>query len=113
MTEISMRAFMLAAALAVLGSPVAAQSPDDVDRLKRMLDQRIPPHGGSGGTTRSFSQPTPAPVQRERPLRSDDFYSIKRDQSRGAGPEKRSSIDVPALPGISAAWAADSNTAVA
>jgi len=82
-----MRPLMFAVAFAVLAGPALAQStsPDDVDRLKRMLDEKL----GSGARTRSIAKP-------DKPLKEDDFHSIKRDQNpepKQPAPGKRSSLD--------------------
>jgi subtilisin family serine protease len=94
-----MRAFVIGAALAAWCGSALAQSstPEDLDRLKRMLDERLP----QAPRTRGLSKG-------ERPLRSDDFYSIRRREQDGnpsANPGKRSSGD--GLIGIGAAQAAE------
>jgi hypothetical protein len=93
-----MRAFVIGAALAAWCGSALAQSstPEDLDRLKRMLDERLP----QAPRTRGLSKG-------ERPLRSDDFYSIRRREQDGnpsANPGKRSSGD--GLIGIGAAGVA-------
>jgi Subtilase family/Dockerin type I domain len=103
-----MRALMVAAALAVWSGSALAQAstPEDLDRLKRMLDERLP----QAPRTRGISKG-------ERPLRTDDFYAIRRrDQEQGnpgAAPGKRSSSDLPALIGIAAAAAGEGDGAPA
>src|SRR5689334_20938849 len=98
-----MRVLVIAAALAALGGSAMAQSsaPEDLDRLKRMLDERLP----SAPRTRGLSKG-------ERPLRSDDFYSIRRREQDGPGnpspnPGKRSGYEAPGLLGIGAAMAGE------
>src|SRR5262245_26035781 len=93
-----MRALVIAAALAAgCGSAVAqSATPEDLDRLKRMLDERLP---APQPRTRGLSKG-------ERPLRSDDFYSIPRREQDGnpsANPGKRSSTDAPTWLGVGTA----------
>ena len=97
-----MRALVIAAALAAWCGSALAQSstPEDLDRLKRMLDDRLP----QAPRTRGLSKGG------ERPLKSDDFYSIRRrdqDGSPSTNPGKRSFHEAPALIGIGAAQAAE------
>src|SRR5262245_44890408 len=98
-----MRWLMVATALLAWGGTALAQSPtpDDLDRLKRMLDERLPQAPRTRGLTKS-----------ERPLRSDDFQSIRRRDQDGtatpdAKPGKGSQWQAPARFGIAAAQAAD------
>src|SRR5262245_8467632 len=98
-----MRWLMVATALLAWGGTALAQSPtpDDLDRLKRMLDERLPQAPRTRGLTKS-----------ERPLRSDDFQSIRRRDQDGtatpdAKPGKGSQWQAPALLGIATAQAAD------
>ncbi len=98
-----MRALVIAAALAAWSGSAIAQAspPEDLDRLKRMLDERLP----SAPRTRGLSKG-------ERPLRSDDFYSIRRREPDGQAnpslnPGKRSDYDAPGLIGIAAAVAGE------
>ena len=98
-----MRWLMVATALLAWGGTALAQSPtpDDLDRLKRMLDERLPQAPRTRGLTKS-----------ERPLRSDDFQSIRRRDQDGtatpdAKPGKGSQWQAPAMFGIAAAQAAD------
>jgi len=97
-----MRALVIAAALAAGCGSAMAQSatPEDLDRLKRMLDERLPPQQPR---TRGLSKG-------ERPLRSDDFYSIPRREQDGnpsANPGKRSSTDAPTWLGVGTAQAGE------
>src|SRR5215510_11745810 len=97
-----MRAQVTAAALAAgCGSAVAqSATPEDLDRLKRMLDERLP---AAQPRTRGLSKG-------ERPLRSDDFYSIPRREQDGnpsANPGKRSSTDAPTWLGVGTAAAGE------
>jgi subtilisin family serine protease len=98
-----MRALVMAAALAAWSGTALGQSsaPEDLDRLKRMLDERLP----QAPRTRGLSKG-------ERPLRSDDFYSIRRREQDGQAnpslnPGKRSALDAPGLFGVPAAAAAE------
>src|SRR5262245_15076147 len=99
-----MRALVMAAALAWSGTALAQSSaPEDLDRLKRMLDERLPPAPRTRGLSKG-----------ERPLRSDDFYSIRRREqdgqsNPGLNPGKRSALDAPAMFGIPAASAGESD----
>ena len=102
-----MRALLIAAAGAVWSASAFAQAsaPEDLDRLKRMLDERLPQAPRTRGLTKG-----------ERPLRPDDFYSIRRREQEGQGnpgahPGKRSSYDAPALMGIGPAQAAEGDGA--
>jgi subtilisin family serine protease len=95
-----MRALMVAAALAAWSGTAVAQStsPEDLERLKRMLDERLP----EAPRSRSLNK-------RQQPLRSDDFYSIRRrepEANPSAQPGKRSRYD-PAVLGVTAAQAAE------
>src|SRR5262245_37272602 len=97
-----MRALVIAAALAAgCGSAVAqSATPEDLDRLKRMLDERLP---APQPRTRGLSKG-------ERPLRSDDFYSIPRREQDGnpsANPGKRSSTEAPTWLGVGTAAAGE------
>src|SRR5262249_46126886 len=98
-----MRWLMVATALLAWGGTALAQSPtpDDLDRLKRMLDERIPQAPRTRGLGKG-----------DRPLKSDDFQSIRRRDRDGSGtpgadPGKRSQWQAPALIGIAAAEAGD------
>src|SRR5262245_61701535 len=98
--RLGMLSILIAAALAAWSGTALGQSssPEDLDRLKRMLDERLP----QAPRTRGLSKG-------ERPLRSDDFYSIRRrepEANPSATPGKRSLYD-PALVGIGAAQAAE------
>src|SRR5215470_6447236 len=95
-----MRWLMVATALLAWGGTALAQSPtpDDLDRLKRMLDERLPQAPRTRGLTKS-----------DRPLRSDDFQSIRRRDGTAtpdAKPGKGSQWQAPMF-GIAAAQAAD------
>ena len=71
-----MRALLIAAAGAVWSASAFAQAsaPEDLDRLKRMLDERLPQAPRTRGLTKG-----------ERPLRPDDFHSIRRREQEGQG----------------------------
>ena len=82
-----MRAFLCAAAVIALAGSAAAQSPpQDLDRLKKLLDEKL---GSPSQRTRSVVRP-------EKPLQQDDFYVIEPDGTvrdpSGQTPQKRSSM---------------------
>ncbi len=93
-----MRAFMFAAIMAMLaGDAMAQSSPQDLDRLRSLLDDRL----GSGKRTRSVARP-----QQPKVLKPDDFYVVRPDGTVRAN-DKRSSMSNPAgvLLAEAAGWA--------
>src|SRR5262249_18673471 len=115
-----MRALVLAAALAGMGGQVLAQSPsrEDLDRLNQMLDEKL----GSG----QLGVRGLAKKQREKPLKPEDFYSIKHDQDSrprrrpvpAQAPDKQSlregqSGGIARLAGIDVAHASEPNKELA
>jgi subtilisin family serine protease len=104
-----MRPLVFAVAIAVLAGPALAQStsPEDVDKLKRMLDEKF----GSPSRTRGSAKP-------QKQLKQEDFYSIQRDggdrQQTTTPPGKRSVLDLPgALMAIAPAHAGPGDVAQA
>jgi subtilisin family serine protease len=84
-----MRAFMIAAIAIMLAQNAAAQSsPQDLDRLKRLLDEKF----GSASQQNQRARGAPA----DKPAKPDDFYVVQPDgtirDTKGLAPEKRSAM---------------------
>src|SRR5262245_29881449 len=84
-----MRTFVIAATVIMLAGNAAAQSsPQDLDRLKRLLDEKL-------GSTSQQNQRTRG-MPADKPTKPDDFYVVQPDgtirDTRGLGPQKRSAM---------------------